>query len=61
MDYIYSAIDQELMYLDMMLDTDEIDLAIPANFEMNVDTNSRFCKFLHMVPLSASTDNIPFW
>lgn len=28
-----------------MLDTDEIDLTIPANFEMNVDTKSRFCKF----------------
>ncbi|CDH55972.1 lariat debranching enzyme [Lichtheimia corymbifera JMRC:FSU:9682] len=39
---LQSAIDQELMYLDMMLDTDEIDLTIPANFGMNVDTNSRF-------------------
>lgn len=48
------------MYLDMMLDTDEIDLTIPANFEMNVDTNSRFCKFPHMVPLSEFTDNVHF-
>lgn len=39
---LQNAIDQELMYLDMMLDTDELDLTIPANFEMNVNTKSRF-------------------
>ncbi|KAI7877791.1 Metallophos-domain-containing protein [Lichtheimia hyalospora FSU 10163] len=39
---LQSAIDQELMYLDMMMDTDELDLTIPANFEMNVGTKDRF-------------------
>ena len=37
-------IEQELMFLNMQVDMDELDLKIPNNFEATCDVYSKTCK-----------------
>lgn len=45
-------IEQELMFLNMQVDMDELDLKVPNNFEATCDVYSKTCKlssYLHFM------------